>query len=108
MQENVIEGMGTIVESRDYSTGQHVRNTKQYVTMVAKHMLRKGIYPETVDKMFTERIPNAAPLHDVGEIFISDVILNKPGRFTPEEFEIMKGGSTPSSAGEHETGGHMS
>lgn len=90
MQENVIEGMATIIESRDYSTGQHVRNTKQYVTMVAKHMLRKGIYPETVDKMFTERIPNAAPLHDVGKIFISDVILNKPGKFTPEEFEIMK------------------
>lgn len=90
MQESVIEGMATIIESRDYSTGQHVRNTKKYVTMMAEHMLRKGIYPETVDKRFTERIPNAAPLHDVGKILISDVILNKPGRFTPEEFEIMK------------------
>lgn len=90
MQENVIEGMATIIESRDYSTGQHVRNTKQYVTMIAAYMLKKGIYPETVNKQFMERIPNAAPLHDVGKIFISDVILNKPGKFTPEEFEIMK------------------
>lgn len=90
MQENVIEGMATIIESRDYSTGQHVRNTKKYVSMMADHMLERGIYPEIVDKVFTERIRNAAPLHDVGKIFISDVILNKPGKFTPEEFEIMK------------------
>ncbi len=90
MQENVIEGMATIIESRDYSTGQHVRNTKQYVTMMAKHMLEKGTYPGIVDRQFTDRIPNAAPLHDVGKIFISDVILNKPGKFTQEEFEIMK------------------
>lgn len=90
MQENVIEGMATIIESRDYSTGQHVRNTKQYVSMIADYMLKKGIYSEIVDKRFTERIRNAAPLHDVGKIFISDVILNKPGKFTPEEFEIMK------------------
>ena len=90
MQENVIEGMATIIESRDCSTGQHVCNTKQYVTMIAEHMLEKGVYPEVVDKQYAERIANAAPLHDVGKIFISDIILNKPGRFTPEEYEIMK------------------
>lgn len=90
MQESVIEGMAAIIESRDNSTGQHVRNTKRYVSMIADYMLENGIYPETVDEKFTMYIRNAAPLHDVGKILISDVILNKPGRFTPEEFEIMK------------------
>lgn len=90
MQESVIEGMAAIIESRDNSTGEHVRNTKRYVSMIADYMLKNGIYPEEVDEKFTEYIRNAAPLHDVGKILISDVILNKPGKFTPEEYEIMK------------------
>lgn len=90
MQESVIEGMAAIIESRDNSTGEHVRNTKRYVSMMADYMLENKIYPEEVDEKFTVYIRNAAPLHDVGKILISDVILNKPGRFTPEEFEIMK------------------
>lgn len=90
MQEDVIEGMAAMIESRDNSTGQHVRNTKQYVLMIASYMLKNGIFPNEVDEKFVEYIRNAAPLHDVGKIFISDVILNKPGKFTPEEFEIMK------------------
>lgn len=90
IQESVIEGMATLIESRDSSTGQHVRNTKKYVTMIASYMLEQGIYPETVDRAFTENVHNAAPLHDVGKILISDIILNKPGKFTAEEFEIMK------------------
>lgn len=90
MQESVIEGMAAIIESRDNSTGEHVRNTKRYVSMMADYMLKNNIYPEEVDEKFTVYIRNAAPLHDVGKILISDVILNKPGRFTPEEFEIMK------------------
>lgn len=90
MQESVIEGMASIIESRDNSTGEHVRNTKQYVSMIASYMLENGIYSQEVDERFAEHIRNAAPLHDVGKILISDVILNKPGKFTPEEFEIMK------------------
>lgn len=90
MQESVIEGMAAIIESRDNSTGEHVRNTKRYVSMIADYMLQHGLYPEEVDEKFTAYIRNAAPLHDVGKILISDVLLNKPGRFTPEEYEIMK------------------
>lgn len=90
MQESVIEGMAAIIESRDNSTGEHVRNTKRYVSMMADYMLENNIYSEEVDEKFTVYIRNAAPLHDVGKILISDIILNKPGRFTPEEFEIMK------------------
>lgn len=90
MQSNVIEGMATLIECRDGNTGQHVMSTKTYVAMIVRYMYEHQIHSEEVTEAFIERIINAAPLHDVGKILISDTILNKPGRFTPEEFEIMK------------------
>lgn len=93
MQENVIEGMATLIESRDGNTGRHVMSTKKYVDMIVRYMYEHHIHPEEVDEEYIAKITNAAPLHDVGKIMISDTILNKPGRFTPEEFEIMKGHS---------------
>jgi response regulator RpfG family c-di-GMP phosphodiesterase len=90
MQENVIEGMATLIESRDTYTGQHVRSTKRYVSMIVNYMYEHQIHLEEVDEEYVGKMANAAALHDVGKIMISDTILNKPGRFTPEEFEIMK------------------
>lgn len=90
MQEDVIEGMATLIESRDMNTGEHVKNTKHYVYMIANYMYENGIHKELVDGEFVDKISNAAALHDVGKIKISDLILNKPGRLTAEEFEVMK------------------
>lgn len=90
MQEHVIEGMATLIESRDNNTGQHVMSTKKYVSMIVRYMYEHKIHPEEVNEDFIAKITNAAALHDVGKIMISDTILNKPGKFTPEEFEIMK------------------
>ena len=90
LQENVIEGMATLIESRDGNTGEHVRSTKKYVGMIASYMLDHQLHPEEVNEEFVRSLTNAAPLHDVGKIMIADNILNKPGRFTPEEFEVMK------------------
>lgn len=90
MQENVIDGMATIIESRDGNTGRHVKNVKKYVTMMVEYMREHQIYSEEMDDDFVKNICSAAVLHDIGKIKVSDQILNKPGRFTPEEFEIMK------------------
>ena len=90
MQEDVIEGMATLIESRDGDTGEHVMSTKKYVSMIVSYMHQHHIHEEEVDDVFVEQIGNAAALHDIGKIQISDTILNKPGKFTPEEFEIMK------------------
>lgn len=90
MQENVIEGMATLIESRDGNTGEHVRSTKKYVSMIVTYMYKHQMYPQEVDKEFIENITNAAALHDVGKIMISDTILNKPAKFTEDEYEIMK------------------
>lgn len=90
MQESVIEGMATLIESRDGNTGEHVRSTKKYVAMIVSYMYQHHIHSEEIDEVFVEQICNAAALHDIGKIKISDAVLNKPGRFTPEEYEIMK------------------
>ena len=90
MQQNVIDGMATVIESRDGNTGLHVKNVKCYVSMMVAYMKEQNMYPEEIDETFVRHISSAAVLHDIGKIKISDQILNKPGRFQPEEFAIMK------------------
>lgn len=90
MQQGVIEGMATLIESRDGNTGMHVLNTKEYVSMMVHYMYDHHMDEDEIDLEYIENICNAASLHDVGKIKIPDTILNKPGRFTPEEYEIMK------------------
>ena len=90
MQNGLIMVLADMVESRDKSTGDHVRKTAAYVRIIAEEMRRRGMYPEILTDEFVENLMNAAPLHDIGKIHISDVILNKPARLTEEEFVKMK------------------
>lgn len=90
MQEDVIEGMATLIESRDGNTGEHVRNTKKYVSMIVREMQKKELHTDIVVNSYINKLVNAAALHDVGKIKISDLILNKPARLDKEEYEIMK------------------
>lgn len=90
MQWNVVESMASLIEGRDGSTGEHVRNAGAYVRMIAEEMLRRGMYPEIIDRHYVNAVSQLAPLHDVGKIRIPDAVLNKPGRLTEEEYEIMK------------------
>ena len=53
-------------------------------------MIKDGIYADVVNEDFKNNVVASAPMHDIGKIKISDTILNKPGKFTPEEYEIMK------------------
>lgn len=90
IQESVIIGMANLIESRDGSTGKHVKNTQTYVRMIATELLSRGLFTEELTPAYIEDLCKAAPLHDVGKIKIPDAILQKPGRLTPEEFETMK------------------
>lgn len=89
-QEKIIIGIADLIESRDVNTGTHVKHTAGYVKFLTNEAMKAGIYPETINAAFAERIIRAAPLHDIGKIAIPDSILLKPGKFTEEEFEIMK------------------
>ena len=88
MHDNLILSMATMVESRDNSTGGHIRRTSIGVKLLIEEM-RKDLTNELSDE-FCHDIVKAAPMHDLGKIAVDDAILRKPGRFTPEEFDKMK------------------
>ncbi|MGN1415448.1 MAG: HD domain-containing phosphohydrolase, partial [Oscillospiraceae bacterium] len=90
MQEQTIFSFATLVESRDSITGEHVRRTSEYVEVLAREMKSRGMYPRVITAAYLEQLRMAAPLHDIGKIKIPDSILKKPGKLSPEEFEIMK------------------
>ena len=90
MQNGLIYVLADLVESRDKNTGDHVRKTAAYVRLIMAKMKEKGLYPEILTDEYIADVSNSAPLHDVGKITVSDIILNKPDRLTDEEYEIMK------------------
>lgn len=97
MQFNIITMMADIVENRDDNTGGHIKRTAKYVEIIADELKKRGEYSDILTEKYISDMVVAAPLHDIGKIHISDVILNKPGRLTDDEFEIMK---THTTAGE--------
>lgn len=97
MQSGMITFMAEVVENRDDNTGGHIRRTAEYVERIAKELKRQGIYSDILTDRYLNDMVVAAPLHDIGKIHIPDTVLNKPGRLTEKEFEIMK---THTTAGE--------
>jgi putative two-component system response regulator len=81
-QKEMIVTLGTIMETRDPDTGKHVVRVAKYSKLIAELY---GLSPEEVDLVY-----KASPFHDAGKVAIPDKILNKPAKFTPEEWEIMK------------------
>lgn len=90
MQNGLIMVMADMVEGRDSDTGNHIRKTAAYTRILLEKLREKGYYLDQITDDFIEDVEQSAPLHDVGKIAVSDMILNKPGRLTDEEFEIMK------------------
>ena len=90
MQEHIISGLASLIESRDIETGEHVFRTSKLVKMIAEDARKEGVYTYILNDHFIELLHTLAPMHDVGKIVVSDKILRKPGKLTPEEFEEMK------------------
>lgn len=90
MQHDIIITMANVIESRDGTTGEHVKRTSRYTLMLAEKMMEKGMYPEELTVQLIETMRNATPLHDIGKITIPDAVLRKPGALTFEEYEVIK------------------
>ena len=88
MHNKLILGMATMVESRDNSTGGHIRRTSEVIRILVDEIRALDAY-DLSDKFCNDLI-KAAPMHDLGKIAVDDAILRKPGRFTDEEFAVMK------------------
>jgi len=81
-QKEIIYTMGEIGETRSKETGNHVKRVAQYSELLAQ------LYGLSNEE--SKKLKLASPMHDIGKVGIPDNILNKPGRHTIEEFEIMK------------------
>ncbi len=90
MQDGLIITMANMVENRDSDTGSHIQKTTAYVKIIVEGLKEKGYYAEKITPKFIADVVRSAPLHDVGNINIPDGVLNKPGKLTDEEYEIMK------------------
>ena len=90
MQNNTVIGMANLIENRDVDTGEHIKRTSQYVELIAHEAAKEGRYSYILNDDYIELLVKAAPMHDIGKIVVPDNILQKPGRLTSEEFEIMK------------------
>ena len=88
MQDKLVLGMATMVEGRDNSTGGHIKRTSDCIRILVEEIKKDNVY--NLSEEFCNDLIKAAPMHDLGKIAVDDVILRKPGRFTPEEFEVMK------------------
>jgi putative two-component system response regulator len=79
-----------MLESRDKTTGGHIERTSTYLRLLINRMIERGIYINEIKDWDLDLAVTSARLHDVGKIAVSDLILNKPGSLTKEEFETMK------------------
>ena len=90
IQDVTILAMASLAETRDPETGNHIRRTQHYVKALASHLRLDPRYSEVITDSFIDLLYKSAPLHDIGKVGIPDRILLKPGRFTSDEFELMK------------------
>lgn len=81
-QENLIFSLSQIIENKSENTGQHVRRVSEYTRILCRSL--------GYDEEECRTISLAATMHDVGKLMVPEAILEKPGRLTPEEFEIVK------------------
>ena len=89
-QFKIIQFIAECLGSHDLFTGSHVIHTRTYVELIARRLRENGSYKETLTDETIALYASAAFVHDIGKIHIPEGILNKQGKFTREEFELMK------------------
>jgi response regulator RpfG family c-di-GMP phosphodiesterase len=87
IRQTIVMGMASMIESRDFSTGGHIKRTSDVVAIFAEELLNCG-YP--LGRRFLHLVVIAAPMHDLGKIAVDDDVLRKKGKYTSEEYEEMK------------------
>jgi len=114
LQNSMVSILANMVESRDKYTGRHIERTTKYIKILLNAMFERGVYSGEMSKWNLEEVVSSARLHDIGETFIAedpinlesiissarlhdigkiiitDLILNKPGKLTVDEYELMK------------------
>ncbi len=86
-QNAIIFGMAKLTESRDDDTGKHLERIEKYVEILAREL---GKTDDSIDEHWIEQVKATSALHDIGKVGIPDAVLQKPGRLTPDEREVIE------------------
>ena len=103
----MVMGFATLVENKDGSTGGHIKRTTAYVKLLSEELRKRGYYRDILTKDYMKNLCQAAPMHDIGKIAVPDVVLQKPGKLTDEEFTIIKQHAANGGDIVKETFGHL-
>ena len=90
LQNSIVSVLANMVENRDKGTGGHIERTSAYIKILINEMKNRGIYSDEISGWDVEKMISSARMHDLGKISITDIIMNKPGKLTDDEYEIMK------------------
>lgn len=90
IQDVAMIAIGSLAETRDNETGNHIQRTQHYMKLLAEKLKDHPNFRHFLTDENISLLSKSAPLHDIGKVGIPDKILLKPGRHTPEEREIMK------------------
>lgn len=88
-EDQMLTALNALAKAKDNETGSHIIRTQKYVGLLANRLKSMGHHSQTLTEEHIERLIKVAPLHDLGKVGIPDHILNKEGRFTAEERELM-------------------
>ncbi|MCL1941212.1 MAG: response regulator, partial [Synergistaceae bacterium] len=86
----VLNTVADLMESRNKHTDGHISRIQLYLQAIIEEMFKKEIYATEISQWNLDFFLPSTQLHDVGKIAIPELILNKPAKLTPEEFDIMK------------------
>jgi len=86
MMQAAVKVIRSVSSARDEETGAHLARMARYARLIAAKLAER----RKLSDEFVEFVFQFAPLHDLGKVAVPDAILLKPGRLTPEEFEVMK------------------
>ena len=105
----VILGLAKLAEYRDEDTGKHLERIREFAKLLAEEIAKQDQYSEYITSEYIEDLYHSSILHDIGKVGISDAILLKPGKLTPDEYEAIKnhailGGKTLSAVHAHMKG----
>jgi putative two-component system response regulator len=90
IQDAAMVAVGSLAETRDNETGNHIRRTQHSMRLLALKLREDPRYVDQLTDAMIDLLYKSAPLHDIGKVGIPDRILLKPDKLTPEEFETMK------------------
>lgn len=90
LQNSIVFTLVDMIEGRDKETGGHINRTSTYMELILREMMKVEKFAVQINALNFNSLVTSSKLHDIGKFFVSDNILNKPGRLTDEEVKKME------------------